>query len=259
MKKIALFSLPFLTVSLLSGCGGEELFNEPAADFESCIVGSWKRTKTATLSDTEYARNYTFFSDGTMEYDERSEVPFWFAAIATLEGTYDGEYPGRFGIKYQTGAWDYQDGIFYIDIQHTQSEQGLSEREVVDYVQATTPRGVPIESSPEDTDLKGFTTHCDDEYFKTGVFKKISEEPLVYQNFYVSEVKDTDIFKETKYTLSTNGTGESVVNSLDPVNLEYYYEDNVMYVDRGDLRSTLEYIDHGHTLVPLNNNYYSRQ
>lgn len=259
MKKLALFSLPFVTAGLLSGCGGEELFDEPAADFESCIVGSWTRTKTATLSDIEYARNYTFFSDGTMEYDERSEVPFWFAAIATLEGTYDGEYPGRYGIKYQTGAWDYQDGIFYIDIQHTQYKQGLSEREVVDYVQANTPRGVPIESSPEDTDLDGYTTHCDDEYFKTGVFKKIEENPLVYQGFRVSNYWGDDSPKETTYTLFPDGTGEYRYNNQPAKSLEYYYEGNVMYIDREDSQSTRDFIDHGHTLVPFNSDYYSRK
>lgn len=258
MKKLALTSLPIFISSILSGCGGEELFNEPAADFESCVIGNWSRT--TGLNNYQYARNYTFFSDGTMEYDERTEIPLWIATLATLEDTYDGDYPGRYGIKYKTGAWDYQDGIFYIDIQHNQSKQGISEREVVDYVQATTPRGVPIESSPADTDLEGFTTHCDDEYFKTKVFKKIEEEPLVYQNFYVSESLNGNNFsRESTYTLLPDGTGEYRSNNQPVKALEYYYEGNVMYVDREDLRSTTDYIDHGHTLVPFNDNYYSRQ
>ena len=139
------------------------------------------------------------------------------------------------------------------------SKQGISEREVVDYVQATTPRGVPIESSPADTDLTGYTTHCDDEYFKTDVFKKIEENPLVYQNFRVSNFYGDDTPRETTYTLFPDGTGEYRSNNQPVKALEYYYEGNVMYVDREDLRSTTDYIDHGHTLVPFNDNYYSRQ
>lgn len=241
MKKLVLTSLTII----LSGCGGEELFNEPASDMQTCIVGSWNNE--GQLPDFAYAENYTFFADGTMQRDFRQEVPLWLRFAASLNEEL-GPVP-RYGVTLQTGAWEFRNGMLYIAAQHRQVGAADTEADALAMAIALTAPGVPMENSPSWTEYDGATTHCDEEFFKmTGVYKKTGESPLTYKRFYSSSSPDavSPYISERSYTFYPDGTG--IRNDSSPI--VYSYEGNVMSVITQDCEScsTSLFIDHGHTL-----------
>ena len=256
MKKLALTSLPIFISSILSGCGGEELFNEPAADLQSCIVGNW--TNEGKLPDYHYAENYTFFADGTMQRDIRMEVPSWLRFAAWISSEVNSDDIERYGILFQTGAWKYEDGIFYMATQHSQLGTADTEADALAMAIALTAPAVPMESSPSWTEYYGATTHCDEEFLKRGVYKKDGESPLIYKNFYTSSSPDavSPYISEGSYTLYPDGTG---IHNGGPI--VYSYEGNVMNVTVPDCEScsTSQFIDHGHSLIRTGGAYFVRQ
>jgi hypothetical protein len=253
MKKLILTSLTII----LSGCGAEELFNEPATDMQSCIVGSWNNE--GQLPDFTYAESYQFFADGTMQQIKRTEFSYTLAALNWLGG---GENIPRYSIFLRTGAWEYRDGMLHIAEQHGREESGQNEAEIIDYLVENTPVGVPMENSPSWTEYYGTTTHCDETFLKRGVYKISGEAPLIYQKQYTyrsPNIENYPVYDST-YTFFSDGTGEymngassnSTTTPPQILALEYSYEGSVMDITTQACETcepnTYQFVDHGHTL-----------
>jgi len=270
MKKLASISLPIVISGLLSGCGGDILFNEPTSDMNSCVVGSWSN-EGRLLPDT-YAENYNFFADGTMQHDLRYEIPYSTGLILYLGGATN--YIPRYLIVYQTGGWEYKDGVLYLAFQYEDDEMGRTESSTLQSLADSVPQGVPLRNSPYGTSIKGTNAHCDEQFFKTNVFKITSESPMTYLGQQVNASRDLEIYSiaNSEYILKDNGKGISKYTKYAPVDeidtesetpLEYYYDGNILNIDRitcDDCESSYdEYIDHGHTISRLRGEYFVRQ
>ncbi|WP_300426538.1 hypothetical protein [uncultured Thalassolituus sp.] len=265
MKKLALTSLAIL----FSGCGADTLFNEPTTDMQSCVVGNW--SNEGKLPEDTYEENYTFFADGTMQHEKRYEIPYLLGYV--MKGAQELDYIPRYNIVRETGAWEYREGLFYIATQYEKNAIGRTEADALASVSAVTPVGVPLASSPAGTEIKGSYTHCDEEFFKTGVMKKIQENPLTYR-YYSERVSRSFALYDSGFdnlTLLPDGTGTYASAHIPATGetssweypIEYSYQGytiNTIYTPCVDCEPVEDqFIDHGYVLTVPGTSYFVRK